>query len=85
SGGWAWDKERKQEYANYLQNTWHLLAVSASENRKKGAKGPDKYLPPQVEYHCIYVRNWVNIKEEWGLEMTESEGMAVEKILVGCN
>ena len=39
----------------------------------------------QVEYHCIYVRNCINIKEEWGLEMTESEGMAVDKILVGCN
>ena len=85
SGGWAWDSENKKSYANYLQNAWHLLAVSASENRKKSDKGPDRYLPPQVEYHCTYVKNWVKIKEDWGLEMTESEGMAVEKILEGCN
>ena len=85
SGGWAWDSENKKSYANYLANSWHLIAVSASENRKKGDKGPDKYLSPQVEYHCTYVKNWVKIKEEWGLEMTESEGMAVQKILAGCN
>ena len=33
SGGWAWDEERKEEYANYLGAENHLIAISARHNR----------------------------------------------------
>jgi hypothetical protein len=84
SGAWAWSAARRREYANYLKFNRHLLAVSASENRKKGDKGPDRYMPPRKEYHCEYVRTWVKIKADWELEMTEAEGEAVQKILESC-
>jgi hypothetical protein len=84
SGAWAWSAKRKQEYANYMEFNRHLLAVSLSENRKKGDKGPDKYLPPIKTYRCTYAQDWAKIKEEWELEMTEDEGMAVSKILEEC-
>lgn len=84
SGAWAWSRERRKEYANYMLDPEHLLAVSASENRKKGAKGPDQYLPPMASYRCDYVRAWVKIKQDWELEMTEAEGEAVERILTEC-
>jgi len=61
-----------------------LLSVSASENRKKGAKGPDEYLPPNQAFHCEYVAIWIKIKQDWELEMTESEGEAVQRVLAGC-
>lgn len=84
SGAWAWSAKKKQDYANYMKVRYHLLAVSLSENRKKGDRGPEKYLPPLASYRCEYARDWAKIKEDWELEMTEAEGMAVDQILDKC-
>lgn len=84
SGAWAWSRERRREYANHLRDPAHLLAVSASENRKKGAKGPDEYLPPNAAFHCDYIRIWIRIKETWELEMTEAESEAVQHVRASC-
>jgi hypothetical protein len=84
SGGWKWSAEKRQEYANYLIDTRHLLAVKASENRKKGAKGPDEYMPPDSAYRCDYVKEWVKIKRDWGLSLTDPERRAVADISAGC-
>jgi hypothetical protein len=84
SGAWAWTKERRQQYANDLTYEKHLLAVSASENRRKSDRGPDKYMPPNASFHCDYVRAWVHVKQHWQLEMTEAEGGKVQEILDRC-
>jgi len=84
SGGWAWSKAKRREYANYMDDEQHLLAVSASENRRKGAKGPDKYMPPNADYHCDYVRLWLKIKTEWDMIVPDSEGEAIQKVLDNC-
>lgn len=84
SGAWTWSAERRRQYANYLGYPMHLLAVKASENRGKGSKGPDQYLPPLKSFHCEYARIWVRIKQDWELEMSEPEGEAVEKVLAAC-
>ncbi len=69
---------------NDLSNPDHLIAVKASANRSKGAKGPEDWLPPNEAYHCSYVASWRQIKVQWGLSMTEREGEAVAEILAGC-
>ena len=46
SGGWAWSAARKQEYANYLGDPDHLIAVTKGANRSKGAKGPEGVAAP---------------------------------------
>lgn len=84
SGAWKWPAEKRQEFANYLADRRHLLAVKASENRKKGAKGPDRYMPPASAFHCDYVQEWVRIKRTWGLSLTASEQRAVTAISAGC-
>lgn len=84
SGAWAWTAQRRREYANYLGNQGHLLAAGASENRKKGDKGPDRYLPPQASYQCEYVHTWVKVKSDWELSMTDEEAGTVRKLLEKC-
>jgi len=84
SGAWAWLPERRREYANYLNYEKHLLAVNASENRKKGDKGPDRYLPPDQSFHCTYIQAWVEVKRDWELEMTQDEDETVRSIQDRC-
>ena len=41
SGAWKWDAEKRKAYGNHLEDSYHLIAVTSSANRSKGAKGPD--------------------------------------------
>ncbi|MGL4394603.1 MAG: GmrSD restriction endonuclease domain-containing protein [Brevinema sp.] len=69
NGGAEWDADVKMLYANYLDDPNHLIAVSAKENRSKGAKAPTEWMPPNEEFHCEYIRIWYGIKSTWGLKM----------------
>ena len=84
SGGWAWSAARKQEYANYLGDPDHLIAVTKGANRSKGAKGPDEWQPPDEGYWCQYATDWTEVKMEWGLTMTQTETEAVIEMLDTC-
>ena len=85
SGGWAWSKERKREYANDLSYPNHLIAVKASANRQKGGKGPEDWKPPRREYWCEYAIDWTTIKATWGLTATQSEAYALREMLATCD
>ena len=84
SGGWAWSAARKQEYANYLGDPDHLIAVTKGSNRSKGAKGPEEWRPPDKGYWCQYATDWTEVKLEWGLTMTQRETEAVIEMLDTC-
>ena len=84
SGGWAWDKVTKSKYANYMEDAGHLIAVSASANRQKGARSPDQWKPSNQNYWCNYATDWVAIKNSWQLDFTKSESDAIEEMLNTC-
>ena len=84
SGAWNWDRERKREYANYLGYEDHLIATTSGANRSKGSKGPGEWRPPLEEYWCDYAVDWVTIKNEWGLTVTEAEYIALTEMLATC-
>ena len=84
SGGWAWSSEKKEEYANYLEDSDHLIAVASRANRSKGARGPEEWRPPDETYWCQYATDWSEIKHRWDLTMTEPEADAVAGMLGTC-
>ncbi|WP_212652715.1 HNH endonuclease family protein [Marinomonas sp. CT5] len=69
---WAWDngadkwsKEKREQFANDPVN---LVAVEASLNRQKGAKGLDEWQPPknQTQYKARYER----VLKKYGIQIT---------------
>lgn len=84
SGAWNWTAERREAYANFLDDPGHLLAVSAAENRSKGEKAPDEFLPSNTDFHCEYVEDWIRVKRDWGLRMTVNEAEATFRIHFDC-
>ena len=84
SGGWAWLEERKRAYYNSLDDADHLIAVTASANRSKGARGPEEWRPTDEAYWCEYARDWIRIKQAWGLSVTSAEAEALGEMLGRC-
>ena len=84
SGGWQWDAERKEDYANSMATDYHLVAVEESANRAKGARGPEEWQPPDASYHCQYAQDWINVKAAWDLSATAAEWEALEDMLATC-
>ena len=84
SGGWRWDAATKEAYANDLTNPDHLVAISARHNRSKGARGPEKWAPPDNGIWCDYATDWAEIKERWGLTMTPVESAIVMDMIGTC-
>ena len=85
SGGWAWDKDRKSAFANEMSQEHHLIAVTASANRSKGARGPEKWKPANRDYWCDYATDWVQIKVDWELSATKTEWAELQEMLQTCD
>ena len=45
SGAWGWSAQKRQDFANDLENTKTLVAVTISSNRSKGDKDPSQWMP----------------------------------------
>ncbi len=85
SGAWQWSAQQRERYANYLEDPQHLIAVTASANRSKGARGPDQWKPEDQTYWCQYAVDWINIKSTWELTVTEAELAGLNEMLYSCN
>ena len=71
SGANKWSMKKKSEYANYMVNKNHLVAVSAGANRSKGAKDPSKWVPKINQ--DWYIREWIKVKSDWNLKYDAEE------------
>ncbi len=85
SGAYKWNYKQRCLYGNYLGENFHLISVDGTENTRKSSAGPDGYMPPNKEYRCTYLKNWLMIKTLWGLEMTVSEAQAIKDAVVSEN
>ena len=84
SGGYEWSLAKKKEYANYLEDSDHLIAVQSGANRSKGARGPEGWKPANTEYWCQYAYDWIRIKNTWGLTATQAEWDALTYMIATC-
>lgn len=85
SGAWSWGRNRKAAYANEMAYNNHLIVVTATANRKKGAKGPEGWKPDNQDYWCTYAVDWVQIKIDWELTVTKSEWSSLQEMLGTCS
>lgn len=81
AGGQSWDAAKKEQFAN---DTSQLLAVSASENRKKSDDGPADYMPKNKDYHCEYSKLWIDTATKYDLTITQKDKQALDKGLAKC-
>ena len=62
----------------------HLIAVIAGGNRSKGARGPEKWAPPDNAFWCQYPNVWTEVKSRWLLTMIPQEAGTVMDMLGTC-
>ena len=85
SGAWQWSANQRERYANYLEDPQHLIAVTASANRSKGARGPNQWKPEDRTYWCQYATDWITIKSTWELTVTQTELAGLNQMLSTCD
>ncbi len=85
TGAHNWDNLKRCLYANFLGNKFHLLPVSGHENERKGDRSPREYIPPNKQYTCQYLRNWLEIKYVWKLSLTPLEKNRIDQLIVENN
>ncbi len=81
TGAHGWDYLKRCLYANFLGNKFHLLPVSGHENERKGDRSPREYIPPNRNYTCQYLRNWLEIKYVWKLSFTPLEKNRIDQLI----
>ncbi|MCX5561104.1 HNH endonuclease family protein [Streptomyces sp. NBC_00038] len=84
SGASAWSAAERQEYANDLDDSRALIAVSATSNRSKADQDPSTWQPPAEGYRCQYATDWVADKTRWRLSIDRTEEAALSETLSHC-
>ena len=85
SGGYAWDHERKEDFANDLSYPGALNATQSAVNQSKGAKSPDQWRPHDRNTWCQYALDWIHIKHQWELTVTQPEHDTLDQMLTTCD
>jgi len=81
AGAKNWDADYKTLYANDLD----LLVISSkSNNRSKGAKTVDQWLPKDRNYRCQYIIKYRDIKKKYKLSFSQKEVLTIKRTLVEC-
>ncbi|QIB49561.1 HNH endonuclease family protein [Streptomyces aureoverticillatus] len=84
SGASGWTAKEREAYANDLDDSRALIAVTAASNRSKSDQDPSTWMPPAAGYHCEYATTWVTIKTRWGLTVDRAEAAALTSTLNEC-
>lgn len=69
-------------FANDFEN---LLVVEGGLNQSKGAKGPDKWMPPNHNFRCNYLKQFDFIVAKYNSLYTPSESRILDRMLSPCS
>jgi hypothetical protein len=81
SGAWQWTGERREQFANDLNN---LAASEGSVNQGKGDDDAARWLPVGPARQCTFARQVVTIKVYYGLTADQDEATALRRALGVC-
>jgi hypothetical protein len=84
SGASGWDSDTRKRFANDLEYSVSLIAVSANSNRSKSDKDPSDWLPPSKSFTCQYVGSWIAVKYRWSLTIDSNEKKVLASKLATC-
>ncbi|GAA4340920.1 HNH endonuclease family protein [Streptomyces venetus] len=85
SGASQWTRQRRVEYANYLGDDRHLVAVSQRSNRQKSDQDVTTWIVPHnPSQRCHYLSDQVAIKLAWELTVDPAEQAAMRRIADEC-
>ena len=84
SGAWNWNADQRKHFANDLDQPFFLIAVTATSNRSKSDRDPAEWMPPNANYHCEYVRIWIEVKRAWDLSVDQAEHDYLTRKLASC-
>ena len=82
SGAWAWNAAQRMDFANDLEDSRSLLAVTASLNRSKGDRDVAAWLPAKAQ--CNYISNWIAVKWRFDLTVDPIEGEFLKAKIAAC-
>jgi hypothetical protein len=82
SGAWAWTATQRMDFANDLEDSRSLLAVTASLNRSKGDRDVAAWLPAKAQ--CNYISNWIAVKWRFDLTVDPIEGEFLQSKITSC-
>jgi hypothetical protein len=84
SGAFAWSTGRRELFANDLDVSWALIAVSSASNRSKSDNDPADWVPPDPTDLCPFVSAWIAIKARWALSVDPREETALAGLILDC-
>ena len=82
SGAWKWTALQRQAYANDLENSEALIAVTLSTNRSKSDKDPSLWMPSNDQ--CTYIQNWISVKAKYSLTVDTKEAAKLNSLISTC-
>jgi hypothetical protein len=80
-GAQQWTPEKRKQFSNDPIN---LRAADGPTNGSKSDSGPGSWLPPNKEYRCEYIGEFVAVAVKYELSMNQGDYDASKKILDGC-
>jgi hypothetical protein len=82
SGAWNWTEAQRQAFANDLENSAALIAVTLTTNRSKGDSDPALWMPNKEV--CTYTKNWIAVKVKYLLTVDSNEANKLNSLTSSC-
>lgn len=82
TGALDWSQDKRERFANDPVN---LIASDGPQNASKGDKGPGDWMPPNKAFHCDYVAMYINVVDEYGLDIPPKDAKKSKSVLESCS